>query len=54
VGTVLPLSFLPAFYMTWFRVKAPDLSSVLTHKVLAISERHTRLILSTYGRLIGW
>jgi len=43
VGTVLMLLFLLALYVTWFRVKAPFRSSVLTHKVIAISERYTQL-----------
>jgi multidrug efflux pump len=35
VGTVLTLLFLPALYVTWFRIKAPDRSSEVAHKVIA-------------------
>jgi multidrug efflux pump subunit AcrB len=35
VGTVLTLLFLPALYATWFRIKAPDRSSEVAHKVIA-------------------
>ena len=35
VGTVLTLLFLPALYVAWFRVKAPDRSAVLVHEVIA-------------------
>jgi multidrug efflux pump subunit AcrB len=35
VGTVLTLLFLPALYVAWFRVKAPDRSPVLAHEAIA-------------------
>ena len=35
VGTLLTLLFLPALYVAWFRIKAPDRSPVLAHEVIA-------------------
>ena len=35
VGTVLTLLFLPALYVSWFRIKAPDRSVKVAHKVTA-------------------
>ena len=35
VGTVLTLLFLPALYVAWFRIKAPDPSAEVAHKVIA-------------------
>ena len=35
VGTLLTLLFLPALYVAWFRIKAPDPSAEVAHKVIA-------------------
>jgi multidrug efflux pump len=35
VGTLLTLLFLPALYVAWFRIKAPDRSPELAHEVIA-------------------
>ena len=35
VRRTLQLLFLPALYVAWFRVKAPDRSAVLAHEVIA-------------------
>ena len=39
VGTVLTLLFLPALYVAWFRIKAPDRSEVSAHEVIADQQR---------------
>ena len=35
VGTLLTLLFLPALYVAWFRIKAPNPSAEVAHKVIA-------------------
>ena len=39
VGTLLTLLFLPALYVAWFRIKAPDRSEVSAHEVIADQQR---------------
>ena len=36
VGTVLTLLFLPALYIAWFRIKAPETGSSAGHSEMAV------------------
>ena len=44
VGTVLTLLFLPALYVTWFRIKEPELATDNHHKNPIAPELQTDLL----------
>jgi hypothetical protein len=51
VGTVLTLLFLPALYVTWFRIKEPAAAAAIDHEnPLAPEMRSTTSINSSSGR----
>ncbi len=45
VGTVLTLLIVPALYVAWFRIKAPDRPSELVHEAIADRPRAIALLL---------
>lgn len=45
MGTVLTLLIVPALYVAWFRIKAPDRPSELVHETIADRPRAIALLL---------